>query len=58
MKKFEAWYIIDEDENEIVDFIYGTEDDAKKKLEELDEARMPGDANYWNVWRLFKAVAA
>lgn len=55
--KFEAWYIVDEDENRIVDFYYGTADEAQKKFEELKEARMPGDHDYWNVWSLFRRVA-
>lgn len=55
--KNDAWYIIDEDEQEIVGYYIGTEAEVKKAFEELKEARVPGSDNYWNTWSLFKRVA-
>lgn len=55
--KNDAWYIIDEDEQEIIGFYIGTEAEVKKVLEELKDARAPGSDNYWNTWSLFKRVA-
>ena len=54
--KYEAWYIIDEDTNKIIKQVFGTKQQALKKLEELSEARQPGDKRYWNVWSLFRRV--
>ena len=55
--KYEVWYIIDEDENRIVDTFLGTKAEAEKKLEEMKEARDPMYSDYWDVWSLFRRVA-
>lgn len=47
------WYIIDEDTNEIVATVYGTQKAAMEELDRMKDSREPGDENYWHVLTLF-----
>jgi hypothetical protein len=58
MKKWQTWYIIDEDENKIITSVFGTREEAQMLLDVLKEARKPGDDCYWNTWSLFTRWAA
>ena len=58
MAGFDTWYVIDEDTDEIVTTIYGTEEDAQKVYEAMKEARKPRDQRYWHTWSLFRRHVA
>jgi hypothetical protein len=58
MTKFDTWYVIDEDNEEVITTIYGTEEDAHKVYDAVNEARKPSDQRYWHTWTLVKRCAA
>lgn len=55
--KYEVYYVIDEDTNEIIGTVTGTLSEATEKLEAMKDSREPKSEGYWHTWTLFRRAA-